>query len=462
MKEEDGQQPSVSPNDFGFANTPDHFRVTGLLGSQSLAFLCVCVYVLSQIYMVPVLIIGPSWPVWPTLPDLAVVSLACVIPFVKRGCGQVRPPLAVVKRYLIIALAYCITSFCLLTLNAAGMKAFGVLNEKGQNVGLFQIYRMLQYMAVFWLSSSIEFHHRRRAILRGVVLVAFCVCSAGLVANYFDWYDTASLAPHISRDIRISGPWSFYSRGIIGRPVGTMSYHHAYPCLHILLLGALYLQLCPGRNVSMNGLVLFVTAFCALVSRSRAGFLAMCVYVLLGARQKPLQLALTAITMCVVAIGSLGLTGQFRDLFVDSVERQRSIVYAYAEDGFAGRVDIWTDRIELLSARPLAWVFGMGFGSAVETGSNAHMMYLHLILELGIIGFIGFSVFMYRVCKALKGLKDCNRSLLYAIVALLVSGFSQETFYPVPALGHLGGLCLLAISVALGENCEDEPLNRRE
>ena len=76
----------------------------------------------------------------------------------------------------------------------------------------------------------------------------------------------------------------------------------------------------------------------------------------------------------------------------------------------------------LIGRNPWILVAGTGFGSAYETGSNAHMLYLHLVLEAGLPGLIVFFGFMVRILRALWLSGTVGRPLFSVTLALLLTG----------------------------------------
>jgi hypothetical protein len=101
-------------------------------------------------------------------------------------------------------------------------------------------------------------------------------------------------------------------------------------------------------------------------------------------------------------------------------------------------------------------LLGSGFGAA--SGKNAHLLYLQIVYEVGLIGLAVFAGLIYKVLSYLKFYERGIRPIYWATIAFLLSGLSQETFYPVPSFGHFLGfyLCSLAIALRLREADEIE------
>ena len=163
------------------------------------------------------------------------------------------------------------------------------------------------------------------------------------------------------------------------------------------------------------------------------------------------QLLLMAVLMTAAGIAHLHFSDRLATTF-DGAVRRPSITTSYDDDGFAGRVGIWNERVALLNRNPLFWVAGTGFGSAIESGSNGHMLYLQTTLECGLIGTLAFLLAMWKGCLLLWRQGTGGHILCYATAALLISAVTQETFYPVPAFGHFCGMYLLCVALRLSPN----------
>jgi hypothetical protein len=418
------------------------------IDAQHVGFWLCCAYILTQIYMVPVWLVGPSWSVWPSLTDLVVPAMLICLPFVCRSQRDANKEVRAIQRYLLFLAGGSAVSYVALTLDILPLKTMDVLNEKGPSVGLYQLYRLSQFLIVFWLASRIDLTPSRKRWLRGVIAATFWISCALLLANYFDLIDTPTLGSHIPRDLSTAGPWSFYARGVVGSPVGGISFHRAYPAVQLLLLAAIYLYLLPESRVWLPSLILSCLWVCGLVSGSRAGFVAVCIFVAAAGLPRLRRLFAIAVFIVASALAWVCFSGDLAEAFSTAVARQQSIATSYEEDGLAGRVGIWNDRLELLNQNPLFWLGGTGFGSAVESGSNGHMLFLQTTLECGLIGTAAFLYVIGKISMLMWRLGSRGRILFFATVALLVSSLTQETFYPVPALGHFCGMYLFCVGIA--------------
>lgn len=437
----------VSASVTGQLTVESHLSPVRRFDAQSAAFAVCCAYVLSQVYLVPLWPIGPSWSVWPSLTDLTIFLMLPLQLFIRLAPQQNRH-VVVGKRYLLLLTGGALASYLLLTLDPLDLKAIDVLNDKGQNSGLYQLYRLSQALIVFWFVTSIRFTPARKEWLCRVTGIAFWVSSALVVLNYFDVVDTPSLSPQIPKILSVAGPWAFYSMGVVRNPVGAISYHHAYPTIQLLVLAATYISLLPRRRLWTIGLVLGALWATSFISGSRAGFAAVTVFVLLLFISTTRVFISVSIISLLVLLLSIFYTAELADPLSMAATRQASITSSYEEDGLAGRVDIWKDRMALLNQFPAFWLTGTGFGSAAETGSNGHMLFLHITLECGLGALLVFLIASYKLLRAMWRDVAEGRILCYATVALLASSLTQETFYPVPAFGQFCGMYLFCLGIA--------------
>jgi hypothetical protein len=413
------------------------------------SWLC-CAYVLSQIYMVPVWLIGPSWSVWPSITDLVIPVMLVVLLILGRTKVRRCSETVILQRFFVVLAVGSAMSYLLLTLDPFGLNSSIALNDKGQGVGLYQLYRVCQSLVVFWLAARMPLSAPRRRLLCRVVGITFWISAALLLADYFHFLTTPMLAPQISKDLGISGPWAFYSRGTVGQPVGAVGFHHVYPSVQLLVLAALYLQLLYERYFWLQGLILSCLWTCGFVGGSRGGFVAICVFITAVVLSNPRRFLAMGATVAVLVVGCLHFSESVLQAFSPAVERQSTISSSYEDDGLAGRVDIWNERVALLNESALFWLMGTGFGSALQSGNNGHMLYLHITLECGLIGLTAFSLVTWKLL-AFVWRRPAARVVFFATVSLLVSALTQETFYPVPSLSQFGGMYLFCLAIALRE-----------
>src|SRR3979409_35201 len=97
------------------------------------------VFVAAQMYTVPIATIGPSWAVWPTLPDIAFVLLlaAGLLCAGNRSSG---PHVVVFERVLFLCVAGCAISYLILVVFGVN----GLAGTIGIYLGGYQLARLAQ------------------------------------------------------------------------------------------------------------------------------------------------------------------------------------------------------------------------------------------------------------------------------------------------------------------------------
>lgn len=405
-----------------------------------------CVYLISLTYLVPVAAVGPSWAVWPVATDFVVLLLAVCVAFLPTGASD--PVGNKLLRYYCLILGLCTASYLLITLDPLELRLTEAWNDKGAFVGAYQLYRFLQFLVVFAASLRWRGAAGDRTVLTRAVGLTFLLTALGVVAEHFGIVTTPQLAAHLPTDLQTAGPWAYYSRGIVGRTVGTLSFHHAFPPMQILVLAALYLRLVNRPQwihligcVALNMLTAFLTG-------SRTGLLTALVFsvlLLLWSPRNLLAVSLVGVTsLSAILVSDVDLS-----FFDPLVERHGAISSSYQTDGFAGRVEIWEQRAAQFAEAPLLLLTGAGFGAAVETGVNGHMLFLHLLVETGLLGLFAFCFGAWRLMRTLWHVEQQTKPMLCATASLLLSCLTQETFYPVPAAGHFLGVFMFAIGITV-------------
>ena len=77
------------------------------------------------------------------------------------------------------------------------------------------------------------------------------------------------------------------------------------------------------------------------------------------------------------------------------------------------------------------------------------MLPLHIILETGIVGLLMFFLLFSNILKCLYQNESGTKPVFWVTVCLLIGSISQETFYPVAALGHFLGFYLSSVAIVL-------------
>jgi len=433
-------------------------KTTGLssflgLWQDRVLFFSLCFYLLSQGFMIPIRAIGPSWAVWPTFSDIAVLMLLLVsLLKVSSNIRIMSAPNKVILRSLLVIFSASTISYVLFIVLFPSWSNGLTADNAGVTFGAFQLYRLVQFIIVFWVTALIPITVDRLVVLRRIVDAVLIFVFAGVVLTYLDIIPKGILVAHLPSGLDVAGPWAFYTTNFAGSGWGTIGYNHAYVAAQVLMLIGLRICLSLDQKILTNGILLFVAMFAIFISGSRAGLAAALVFIVAALSKKPayalviliIGVILSAIIMS--AVGDLPV-GSPEDILSMTTERQFMLTNAYDAESLNGRDEIWAHYLTTLKEEPSRWLVGSGFGSA--SGKNAHMLYLQIIFETGLIGLAIFVLVMYKILNYLRFYEKGIKPIFWLTIALLVSTITQETFYPVPSLGHFLGLYLCTIAVAL-------------
>jgi hypothetical protein len=117
------------------------------------------------------------------------------------------------------------------------------------------------------------------------------------------------------------------------------------------------------------------------------------------------------------------------------------------EDLGSGRKGLTEQNSLFLIENPYIIPFGMGFNNRLIMigGSSAHNMYLQIIKELGLVGFVlYFGWLLQFLFVNLNAFKGFSIGLKGLVLALMVTSFFGEQLYIYRALfGLLGLFCIV-------------------
>jgi O-antigen ligase len=413
-------------------------------------FLALCFYLISQAYTIPILPVGPTWALWPCLSDLAIVLLIFTFLISFRHTSPLPKPAQPIFSILLLIIYGSTFSHLCYLLSAAE-------NAPGKVWGIYQIFRLIQFIGVFFIAAKIPLTAKRISILTQVVGSVFLFVCLGVFLTYLGIVPLSSVTAHLPLD----GPWPEYAAFAgagVGRGLGFVGYNYAYTAVQIILLIALKLCLSDyqHREFYNSGLVLLSVVSCFL-SSSRSGLIAMLLYAIVYWLNRPKSLSKSSITLVVVVVIillSILFLGNHINLDVagkdSTIERQANLFSSSNSEQLSesGRNDIWEKRVEFLNKDFIKWIVGSGFGSALDSGNFAHMLPLQIVLETGFVGLLIFILLFYKILRYFYLHEVGIKPIFLGTAILLFTSASQETFYPMPAFEHFLGfyLCALAIS----------------
>ena len=423
---------------------------------EELRFLLVCAFLGSQIYLVPLMAVGPSWAIWPAASDVVIACMVplSLLPFSSKS--TVSRTLRGMWTVLLIGAIACLFSYAFFTLYALRLDPSVGYSGKSVWFGAAQLYRVAQALVVYRCAAALSINPTRIWIMKRLSLAVFVLICASVQATYSGLVTTTMLSQHLPADQATAGPWADYVVGM-REGLGSIGYNHGYTAIEVLVAGALCLYFYRRSPLVQSLVPVLVLASC-LVSGSRAGLLAALFFALVvwGIRLQTLLL-LACCLFAIAAATSLDIAGS-AEYLQDAYARQGTVRSSLDEDGFSGRTQIWTEKIQYLNASPKHWIFGFGFGSAIETGTNAHLEYLHVILETGLIGLCALAYWQWRIISSLWHAGKAARPLFWVCIALLLTCLDQESLYPVAAYPIFLSFYIFAITICL--RAEDHPVDR--
>lgn len=396
--------------------------------------------------MIPLAAIGPSWALWPTLSDLATALLFVAFISGRRYLKITTKPRADIFRLLLIILA---GNIAWLVISGFVRETASINNgSKVASFGIFQIYRLAQFALVFRVAAGVPLTHKRQIILSRILGATLLLVFFGLIGTYTSIIPTQRLVAHLPSDFNTAGQWAYLAYMQIP-DVGTIGYNHAYIAIQLIMLTGLALNLRARPNPLRDSLYLLICIAGVFLSGSRAGMAAVGMFSVMFFLKQPSTLLTTLAVSAVLLTGGLGLIFGVMPKLGDTVSRQLTLEHPLDPSSLSGRQDIWMNSLAFLNEDPVRWIVGAGPGSAALLSKNAHMLYLHVVLESGVVGLFMFGILFYTIIVFLRKHEAREKPILMATWALLFASFTQETFYPVPAFGHFIGLYLFSLAIAL-------------
>lgn len=402
-------------------------------------------YFASFCYVIPVPAPGLPWAVWPTLTDFAAALLIAATFLAGKPRGFTKHPLAA---RLVSGLAAFLVlggvSFVVINL---GMNA-GRQSEFGLENGVFYMYRTFQFALVAWAASQIPMSPSRLRgiawVCAGVLLLAGATC----LVNRVGIVPTSMLAPQIPASKNISGPWSGYADdALLGS--GTLGYNHALGAAILVTLLALFLSLPKKPNALAGGFLVLYAVLAIAATGSRAGLATALIYALYVLFRNPILVVGAVVVGAAVYLVIPTDAIQGEDLEA-AVEKQSELANPLESEQFQSRQLIWQTWSEKLLQEPRYLVTGVGFGAARDVAGLGHNQPLTVLGEFGVFGLLGALLAAGLLLRAVWRLEKSPRRFSWYIVVIYLSCMTQESLYPVPAMGHFPGLFCVAIVLFAG------------
>jgi O-antigen ligase len=291
---------------------------------------------------------------------------------------------------------------------------------------VFIVFALWHIVSVFW---TIDFNKTQVRLLTYVQLIALAyilwdlyttpeALKAGLQAYVLGaWMSIGSLGSNYIR-----GATSTYTRyTAAGFGEGNIGI--------ILVLGipiAWYLIMSKGHSklarflTVANYVYIPAAVFGILLTGSRASLITSgfaFLYILSSSKRLKLP---ARVLICVALV--FALYGVYTIVPDGVLQRLGTARESVASGDLNGRVEIWRAGLDVFSEHPLLGIGTNAFPSAIELGKAAHNTYLSILVEVGIIGFVLFTVAMVITVYNVVGQPNQIRQFWLAILMVLAVG----------------------------------------
>ena len=208
--------------------------------------------------------------------------------------------------------------------------------------------------------------------------------------------------------------------------------------------------------------VMVLAAAASLLLFSRTGLLAIAAYLAFSGMQRSRSVLLkVVVAFLVVASVMFVFHDEFlREQVAENVEEL--VVEQFERGGLdrlsGGRISIWQTFPKTVAKHPWVLFLGSGFQNIAAVGSQAmHNNYLHVLIELGLIGLVIYLTWLWHLYWALRRAEvratdqfgmvlaqEARACFLSILVTMLVG----ESLYAQPAMASLSGQVVLLLYLA--------------
>jgi hypothetical protein len=323
---------------------------------------------------------------------------------------------------------------------------FSIINDRV--MFFFQVLLYLYHFWVFYLCSIFIYIfclnpiNRRRFIY--VIIVASMIVGAIVILQNF------GVVPFLWNDLYFEAYYGFNS-GTLG-PNKIVLGMTAF-IVFVLSIGA-YLE----KSIPINKIVMMVSIainlYIVLLSGSRTTYLALLVFLVYFSIVSTLKFSYVATLIFALFFLTINVNS---DLYkkVDEVVSYRvtnkiknkeavsegKVIELYSDLG-SGRSQLSVGNLNYLLENPQIIPFGMGFVNRFSTapGLSAHNMYIQVIKELGIVGFVlyfGWLLsYLFIDFRQFKGFSLALKGLIFSMLVTLF--FGEHLYIYRPLFGFLG------------------------
>lgn len=178
----------------------------------------------------------------------------------------------------------------------------------------------------------------------------------------------------------------------------------------------LILTLFPRSKVSTNLLALVIVFLSAgiILSGTRGAIISVLavlfVYYSLQVGRRPFKLFLSLVTTITIGIILFSIIPE---------EITSRLLNKSTDDVSSGRYDLWSSGLSLVLEKPIAGYGIDFFPSQISNGLRVHNVFIDVLIEFGLIGFILYSTVMFSLIFMKDKRKEIKRARLLFIVSWL-------------------------------------------
>jgi hypothetical protein len=331
---------------------------------------------------------------------------------------------------------------------------FSVFNDKLSS--FFQSVLYLYHLWVFFITSIlfyvISFNKNRLKLFVYLLLIFSTLSCLVIVLQNF------SIIPFLWSDI--------YYKGYAGFLSGTLGPNKIVTGMFSLIMSIFAIGLVFNKKIEINKvfviLVIFINLYVLLLSGSRTSYVGLLVFIVFFSFYKTGGFVFFSISIgsffAFFIMSNPGLYEKMNDVIsnrvINKIEDDQDIENANVgklyEDLGAGRGRLSMNYINYLGNYPEVIPFGMGFNNRITKGFSAHNMYLNIIKELGLVGFVLYFGWLLKYLQiSFKNYSGYALALKGLILSMLVALFFGEHLYIYRPLFAILGLFLIVVNALI-------------
>jgi O-antigen ligase len=261
--------------------------------------------------------------------------------------------------------------------------------------------------------------------------------------------------------------WSdIYYKGYAGFLSGTLGPNKIVSGMFSLIMSIFAIGLVFNKKIEINKvfvvLVIFINLYVLLLSGSRTSYVGLLVFIVFFSFYKTGSFVFFSISIGSIfaffIMSNPGLYEKINDVIssrvIDRIEDDQDIENANVgklyEDLGAGRGKLSMNYINYLASYPEVIPFGMGFNNRITKGFSAHNMYLNIIKELGLVGFVLYFGWLLKYLQiSFENYSGYALALKGLIISMLVALFFGEHLYIYRPLFAILGLFLIVVNALI-------------